>query len=154
MNYQPLQAETYVSGAAMISAYSERRARLMTPTPQPVQVHPKPKRPEIVIVYRDKNPKDAHVRSWEAWKAMQGSPCRNYIKRRCEELGVPYEGIVGSSRFRRHCYPRQLIMWELKTFVKPSISYPELGRLFGGRDHTTALHAVRKIEAQRAKESA
>lgn len=119
-----------------------------------MKAKPAPKRPEIVIVYRDKSPKDAHVRSWEAWKAMQGSPCRNYIKRRCEELGVPYEGIVGSSRFRRYCYPRQLIMWELKTFVKPSISYPELGRLFGGRDHTTALHAVRKIEAQRAKESA
>jgi chromosomal replication initiator protein len=33
-------------------------------------------------------------------------------------------------------------------------SLPEIGRRFGGRDHTTVLHAVRKIEALAANDSA
>jgi chromosomal replication initiator protein len=32
-------------------------------------------------------------------------------------------------------------------------SLPEIGELFGGRDHTTVLHAVRKIGAQRINDS-
>jgi chromosomal replication initiator protein len=32
-------------------------------------------------------------------------------------------------------------------------SLPEIGRRFGGRDHTTVLHAVRKIEAMTAKDA-
>jgi chromosomal replication initiation ATPase DnaA len=36
----------------------------------------------------------------------------------------------------------------LKTIVKPSISWPEMGRLFGGRDHTTVLHGVRAHAAR------
>ena len=31
-------------------------------------------------------------------------------------------------------------------------SYPEIGRKFGGRDHTTVMHAVRKIEELRASD--
>lgn len=156
MNYQPLQAETFTSSAAMIRAYSARRARLMTPAHKPIPEAPKeePKPAEIVVLYRDQYPKDAHVRSWEAWKAGQGSPCKQYVKSRCEELEVPYEKVVGPCRSRRFVDVRQLIMWELKTIVKPTISYPELGRLFGGRDHTTCLWAVRKIQAQREKEQA
>jgi hypothetical protein len=42
---------------------------------------------------------------------------------------------------------RRMLMWEIKRQIKPSISFPELGRLFGGRDHTTALHAVHKHDA-------
>ena len=40
--------------------------------------------------------------------------------------------------------PRQEAMWLCKRFTTHSL--PEIGRKFGGRDHTTVLHAVRKIE--------
>ena len=43
--------------------------------------------------------------------------------------------------------PRQIAMYLAKDMTKKSL--PELGELFGGRDHTTVLHAVRKIGAER-----
>lgn len=35
-----------------------------------------------------------------------------------------------------------------------SASLPEIGRKFGGRDHTTVMHAVKKVEALKASDSA
>jgi len=43
--------------------------------------------------------------------------------------------------------PRQIAMYLAKDMTKKSL--PEIGELFGGRDHTTVLHAVRKISAER-----
>ena len=40
--------------------------------------------------------------------------------------------------------PRQIAMYLAKILTPRSL--PEIGRRFGGRDHTTVLHAVRKIE--------
>ncbi len=43
--------------------------------------------------------------------------------------------------------PRQIAMYLAKELTQKSL--PEIGELFGGRDHTTVLHAVRKISAER-----
>ena len=43
--------------------------------------------------------------------------------------------------------PRQIAMYLTKELTQKSL--PEIGELFGGRDHTTVLHAVRKISAER-----
>ena len=45
--------------------------------------------------------------------------------------------------------PRQVAMYLAKELTQKSL--PEIGELFGGRDHTTVLHAVRKIGSERAK---
>ncbi len=47
--------------------------------------------------------------------------------------------------------PRQIAMYLAKELTQKSL--PEIGELFGGRDHTTVLHAVRKINADRGKDS-
>jgi len=47
--------------------------------------------------------------------------------------------------------PRQVAMYLAKELTQKSL--PEIGELFGGRDHTTVLHAVRKIGAQRINDS-
>ena len=44
--------------------------------------------------------------------------------------------------------PRQIAMYLAKDMTKKSL--PEIGELFGGRDHTTVLHAVRKIGSERS----
>ncbi|WP_255534137.1 chromosomal replication initiator protein DnaA [Polynucleobacter sp. AP-Feld-500C-C5] len=47
--------------------------------------------------------------------------------------------------------PRQIAMFMAKELTQKSL--PEIGELFGGRDHTTVLHAVRKIGDERAHDS-
>ncbi len=46
--------------------------------------------------------------------------------------------------------PRQIAMFMAKELTQKSL--PEIGELFGGRDHTTVLHAVRKIAEERARD--
>jgi chromosomal replication initiator protein len=46
-------------------------------------------------------------------------------------------------------HPRQVAMYLAKELTKKSL--PEIGELFGGRDHTTVLHAVRKVTGDRTK---
>ncbi|WP_244630907.1 chromosomal replication initiator protein DnaA [Aureimonas sp. ME7] len=58
--------------------------------------------------------------------------------------------ILSARRTRTIVRPRQIAMYLAKTMTPRSL--PEIGRRFGGRDHTTVLHAVRKIEAERSKD--
>jgi len=55
-----------------------------------------------------------------------------------------------SKRSRTVAFPRQIAMYASKELTK--LSLPEIGELFGGKDHTTILYAVRKIDRMR-KES-
>jgi chromosomal replication initiator protein len=52
--------------------------------------------------------------------------------------------LLSSRRTANVVRPRQIAMYLAKTLTLRSL--PEIGRRFGGRDHTTVLHAVRKIE--------
>ena len=47
--------------------------------------------------------------------------------------------------------PRQIAMYLAKELTQKSL--PEIGELFGGSDHTTVLHAVRKIADERGKDA-
>ena len=51
--------------------------------------------------------------------------------------------LLGESRVKQFALPRQLLMYLLRTEL--SLPYEEVGRLVGGRDHTTVMHAVDKI---------
>jgi chromosomal replication initiator protein len=57
---------------------------------------------------------------------------------------VSRQELVSNRRTRVIVKPRQVAMYLAKTMTPRS--FPEIGRRFGGRDHTTVLHAVRKIE--------
>ncbi|MEC7210831.1 MAG: chromosomal replication initiator protein DnaA, partial [Pseudomonadota bacterium] len=52
--------------------------------------------------------------------------------------------MFSARRARNIARPRQVAMYLAKTLT--SLSYPDIGRRFGGRDHTTVMHAVRSIE--------
>jgi chromosomal replication initiator protein len=59
-------------------------------------------------------------------------------------FNVSRADILSSRRTANVVRPRQIAMYLSKTMTLRSL--PEIGRRFGGRDHTTVLHAVRKIE--------
>lgn len=67
----------------------------------------------------------------------------------CAEEDLSYHDIMGVSRRYHLSHPRQRFMWVVRK-VKPNLSYPEIGRRFGGRDHTTVLHAVREMDKRYA----
>jgi chromosomal replication initiator protein len=59
-------------------------------------------------------------------------------------FNVPKSDLLSPRRARSIVRPRQIGMYLAKTLTTRSL--PEIGRRFGGRDHSTVLHAVRKIE--------
>ena len=60
------------------------------------------------------------------------------------QYNVSRGDLLSSRRTANVVRPRQIAMYLAKTLTLRSL--PEIGRRFGGRDHTTVLHAVRKIE--------
>ena len=64
-----------------------------------------------------------------------------------EHYGLTLTELLGPKRARCVARPRQVAMYLAKTLTERSL--PEIGRSFGGRDHTTVIHGVRRIEALR-----
>ncbi len=62
-----------------------------------------------------------------------------------KHFGVSRGDILSQRRNRSIVWPRQIGMYLAKSLTSRSL--PEIGRRFGGRDHTTVLHAIRKIES-------
>ncbi|MDR2166056.1 MAG: chromosomal replication initiator protein DnaA [Zoogloeaceae bacterium] len=59
--------------------------------------------------------------------------------------------LFSKKRTRAIARPRQIAMWLCKEVTQ--FSYPAIGDAFGGRDHTTVIHAVKTIEALKAKDN-
>ncbi len=69
-----------------------------------------------------------------------------------KHYGVTRSDLLSSRRTANVVRPRQIAMYLAKTLTLRSL--PEIGRRLGGRDHTTVLHAVRKIDANVAADKA
>lgn len=64
----------------------------------------------------------------------------------CQIFGITLEDMCGPARKRPLVEARQMTMYVMRELT--DFSYPAIGEQFGGRDHTTVLHAVRKITDQ------
>jgi chromosomal replication initiator protein len=62
----------------------------------------------------------------------------------CAQFGVSADELVSSARTARLAWPRQVAMYLARELTGESL--PSIGRQFGGRDHTTVLHAWRRTE--------
>lgn len=69
----------------------------------------------------------------------------------CEYYRIDRSEMSSKRRARAVVRPRQVAMYIAK--VMTPRSYPEIGRKFGGRDHSTVIHAVRLVEDLRAQDS-
>jgi hypothetical protein len=116
---------------------------------------------------------DAHVKVWEkvvAIRKEQGTdevieleldflietkrPVKDIVLETLKRFpGITWEEVTGIHRNRHIVEARHACMYEVKT-QRQDLSYPLVGRIFGGRDHTTVLHAVDKIRQQRRCEAA
>jgi len=81
--------------------------------------------------------------------ALRGGPERRITvdeiqKTVAEHFSLKQADLLSERRTRAVARPRQIAMWLCKQHT--TRSYPDIGRRFGGRDHTTVLHGVRKIE--------
>ena len=61
----------------------------------------------------------------------------------CERFGVTMAELTGDRRSQNIVYPRQVAMYLSRELTDSSL--PKIGREFGGRDHTTVIHATSKI---------
>ncbi len=66
------------------------------------------------------------------------------IKKTCEYYKLRQVDMISQNRQRAIARPRQMAMYLCKRLTQRSL--PEIGKKFGGRDHTTILYGVRKIE--------
>jgi chromosomal replication initiator protein len=69
----------------------------------------------------------------------------------CEYYRIDRSEMSSKRRARAVVRPRQVAMYLAK--VMTPRSYPEIGRKFGGRDHSTVIHAVRLVETLRGQDS-
>lgn len=71
-------------------------------------------------------------------KTIQREICRHY--------GLTTAELIGSKRSHNIVYPRQVAMYLARTLT--DLSLPKIGEKFGGRDHTTVMHAEGKIKKE------
>jgi chromosomal replication initiation ATPase DnaA len=70
----------------------------------------------------------------------------------CDAFFVSFADLLGKDRHKSIAEARQIAYWLLRKLC--CFSYPQLGRFLGGRDHTTALHGVTKVERRRRLDAA
>lgn len=143
-----------------VSAVYERRARLGWPTGRPttpvvilrhrvpaaVEAPSKPEEdnPPSVTLPRLFMPPDAPNPILEALRERAFS--RRILIACCIRFGVTLEEVQSLRRGARIVQARQVACWLMKQFTRES--FPSMARRIGGRDHTTPLHACKKINAQ------
>jgi chromosomal replication initiator protein len=67
-----------------------------------------------------------------------------------EHYNIRLSDMIGPKRVRTYARPRQVAMYLCKQLTSRSL--PEIGRRFGGRDHTTVMHGVKRIEELRQQD--
>lgn len=66
------------------------------------------------------------------------------LRRVAEHFGLRPEDLKGGGRRKEVVLPRQLAMYLVRELTRASL--PEIGQFFGGRDHTTVLYAIQKVQ--------
>jgi hypothetical protein len=156
MNIQ-FETKIYQTGAEMIEEAKARRKRFeiagrlakmkkLAPVQASEPVEIRFVAPKIPLWDQFSLNFDHHITEWHMRKV---NPPLTYLKDRCAELGWSFTTITGPQRRDAVVEVRHQLMWEISE--RFTISLPQIGRMFGGRDHTTALYAIRKVEARMAE---
>ena len=101
-------------------------------------------------------PLDRSIAEHELSDLMSDDPERHItpeliINEASAMFGIQPEELIGHSRKRQFVTARQVAMYTFRTFT--DLSFPDIAKLFSDRDHTTVMHAVRKVESTMADNS-
>jgi chromosomal replication initiator protein len=83
-------------------------------------------------------------------KRAAGMTISEIQQRTAEAFGISVAALVSSSRANSVAWPRQIAMYLARELTSQSL--PAIGRAFGGRNHTTVLHAYKRTSAQIARD--
>lgn len=138
MSLVPVKEFTTI--ADMRAARQALRAKFFTPRPAPkpvVVVEPEPPAPIV---------KPDYIRDWltlASPEAIKPASSRKIISMVADAFGVSHLDIVGDRRFPKIVIARQVCFYLMRECT--GLSFPEIARRVGDRDHTTALHGANKI---------
>jgi chromosomal replication initiator protein len=86
----------------------------------------------------------------DALRRFNGTSVKQIIERICRATGVSKYDVLSNRRNAELVFARHAVMyWACR---RTGLSLPQIGRLLGGRDHTTILHGKRAYVAKRAKQ--
>lgn len=134
----------------MHRAHKERQARIAARAyqrQQPVIIIDEPVIAPVVQVEEEIQPIPVPQREpWFRILSLTSPMIRDIQDVVAEFYGITYTDLVSSRRTMPLVLHRQVAMYLAKEITGKSL--PEIGRRFGGRDHTTVLHAVRKVQTE------
>ena len=87
------------------------------------------------------------IDSWEP--SIRHRKVRDEVAR---AFGIEPHVAVGHGRRREIVWPRHIAVWVVRT-VFPQLSYPMIGKLFGGRDHSSIIYGFDKVKHRREREA-
>lgn len=130
----------YTDANQMLADYAARRRRLYEQRPEPIVIPEPVEEPappvDPLALYRL-----AYDSAIDPRSGVQVA--KRLIRETAEETGFTVAEIMGEERRAPLARARQLAMWRVSKNTQ--LSMPRIGNLFGGKDHTTVLHAIRRI---------
>lgn len=165
-----LAAIEYTDARQMLADYADRRRRLYQQRPEPVaapepvaeQVKPKVlvfpvsrvvTVDEVVARYRYAHPHCKLFASERLGKVRDGfTDGASILRIVVKHTGVTLVDLASDRRRASLVRVRQVACWLMRHHTL--LSFPQIGAKLGGRDHTTILHAVRKIDGLRERDPA
>jgi chromosomal replication initiator protein len=94
-------------------------------------------------IFRKLNPEEDLISAHDAGQGLAKSP-DDIITLSSDYFQIPATDLLGSSRKQEIVYPRQICWWLCKEVLK--MSYEAIGTAFGGKNHTTIMHGIKKIK--------
>ena len=90
------------------------------------------------------------VRRIDSWEpSTRHRKVRDEVAR---AFGIEPHVAIGRGRRREVVWPRHVAVWVVRT-VFPQLSYPMIGKLFGGRDHSSIIYGFDKVVYRREREA-
>lgn len=116
--------------------------RRHAPEPMPVTIPSKPDKAWILVDVEEASPPEVAHETSTPVQRIPPSRTQAVMRAVADLHGVTVAQIKGEVRTARVVKPRQLAM--VAVWMETRLSLPQIGRRFGGRDHTTILHGLRK----------